>query len=375
MAESVCRTLRDGGLEGEHAPALIIKDSIASPFGFDVFCHVLSQLSSSILAGKSQSRGLVLVAFCRSPSFYADLLKSKGIDVNSSNKWVRILDCYTDPLGWKFRLMGVGNIRDLSCEASSTGILCKDVKDMNKLYSSIIELGKGLVAEAKSRFSVAIDSVDQMLRHGSMSSVAGLFSNLRSHGQVSSVFWLLHSDLHEVRVTASLEYMSSMVASVEPLQQLANGQRDDSEKASLTEQNLRKGKFHVRFKRRNGRVRVMLEEFHIEQSGISFKSASSEEITNQGLLPKVQFSLQLSEKERIDRSNVVLPFEHQGNGKPVQIYDGRNSLTESKHETTSVSAGNSETNEDSGGGEIIYYRDSDDEMPDSDEDPDDDLDI
>ncbi|GKV16788.1 hypothetical protein SLEP1_g27379 [Rubroshorea leprosula] len=215
-----------------------------------------------------------------------------------------------------------------------------------------------------------------MLRHASMSAVAGLFSNLRSHGQVSSVFWLLHSDLHEVVVTASLEYMSSMVASVEPLHQLENGQRGDSENASLTEENLNNGKFHVQFKQRNGRVRVMLEEFHIEQSGISFKSSSSEGVINQGLLPKVQFSLQLLEEERIDKSNVVLPFEHQGNGTPIQIYDGQKSLAEGKHETAFVSARKSETNEDyDGRGEIIYFRDSDDEMPDSDEDPDDDLDI
>lgn len=56
MAESICRNLRDGALEGEHAPALTIRDTIDSPFGFDVFAHVLSQLSSFILAGKSQSR-------------------------------------------------------------------------------------------------------------------------------------------------------------------------------------------------------------------------------------------------------------------------------------------------------------------------------
>ncbi|GLU01611.1 hypothetical protein SLE2022_189130 [Rubroshorea leprosula] len=227
--------------------------------------------------------------------------------------WIQILDCYTDPLGWKFRLMDGGNIAELSSESSSTAILCKDVKDVDKLYSSIIEVGKGLITESRCRFSVAIDSVDQMLRHASMSSVAGLFSNLRCHGQVSSVFCLLHSDLHEVVVTASLEYMSSMVASVEPLHQLENGQRGDSENASLTEENLNNGRFHVQFKQRNGRVRVMLEEFHIEQSGIGFKSSSSEGVINQGLLPKVQFSLQLSEKERIDKSNVMLPFEHQGN--------------------------------------------------------------
>jgi elongator complex protein 5 len=64
MAESICRALRDGALEGEHAPALTIKDSIASPFGFNVFTHVLTQLSSYILAGKSQSRSVRVTKYC-----------------------------------------------------------------------------------------------------------------------------------------------------------------------------------------------------------------------------------------------------------------------------------------------------------------------
>lgn len=46
-----------------------------------------------------------------------------------------------------------------------------------------------------------------------------------------------------------------------------------------------------------------------------------------------------------------------------------------KYEAAPVSTGNSKINDDSSKGEIIYFRDSDDEMPDSDEDPDDDLDI
>ncbi|XP_050269779.1 elongator complex protein 5-like isoform X2 [Quercus robur] len=83
MAESICRALRDGALQGELAPALTIKDSIASPFGFHVFTHLLTQLSTNILAAKSQSR---------------------------------------------------------------------NVKDMDKLYSSIIELGKGIVGQGKVRF-------------------------------------------------------------------------------------------------------------------------------------------------------------------------------------------------------------------------------
>ncbi|KAL8516100.1 hypothetical protein ACS0TY_014687 [Phlomoides rotata] len=54
MAEWVCRTLRDGGLEGEHAPALTINDTISCPLGSSVFEHVLSQLSS-IFSQNSQS--------------------------------------------------------------------------------------------------------------------------------------------------------------------------------------------------------------------------------------------------------------------------------------------------------------------------------
>lgn len=63
-----------------------------------------------------------------------------------------------------------------------------------------------------------------------------------------------------------------------------------------------------------------------------------------------------------------------GNGKPIQIYDGRRSLGENKEEAL-VSTGKLQPDEDSGKGQIIYFRDSDDEMPDSDEDPGDDLDI
>lgn len=64
-----------------------------------------------------------------------------------------------------------------------------------------------------------------------------------------------------------------------------------------------------------------------------------------------------------------------GNGKPIQIYDGRRSHEESEIEAAPNSTCKSQTNEQTGKGEIIYFRDSEDEMPDSDEDLDDDLDI
>ncbi|KAL2241396.1 UNVERIFIED_CONTAM: Elongator complex protein 5 [Sesamum indicum] len=414
MAEWICRTLRDGGLEGEHAPALTINDTISCPLGSFVFDHILSQLSSFIFCQKSQSNGIVLVALSRSPLYYEQLLKSKGFDVVTSSTWFKILDCCTDPLGWRSKLVDSGSIRNLSSGSSLTVNICKNVKNLDELFSSIIELGKELSGDGKGRFTVAIDSVSSLLRHTSVSSVAALLSNLRSHANylmnlrsleetpdpnfgnhtiahhwlcgecnvvlplttnsdiVSSLFWLLHLDMHETRATAALEYMSSMKATIEPIIQSVDGPRGNSENLSLMEQNLRRGKFCVRVKRRNGRVRMMFEELSVEKSGIKFTPLSSEdEMTAQSLVPKVQFNLQLSEKERNDRAKVVLPFEHQGNGKTIQIYDGRKSLNDDKAEPQHTSVPKVDSNR----GEIIYFRDSDDEMPDSDEDPDDDLDI
>ncbi|PKU66125.1 Elongator complex protein 5 [Dendrobium catenatum] len=274
MAESICRSLRDGSIEGEHSPALTIKDSLQSHAGTHAFNYFLCSLAANVCAGKSQARGLVLVAFSQSPSFYLSLLKRKRMDASLLTKCLRILDCYSDPLGWKEKIrQSSGPDKPVFTESD---YVCRDVKDITKLLSSILELGKGF-SEGRAYFAVAIDSVSQ----------------------VSSMLWLLHADLHEPRSTAVLEYMSSIVASVEPMVEITDGQKG-SDNLFWLGRGLQKGRFHVRFKRRNGRVKLFL-----------------------------QFNLQLSEKERADRSRVLLPFEHQGNGEPIQIYDGRRSLTES----------------------------------------------
>ncbi|KAJ6822492.1 elongator complex protein 5 isoform X1 [Iris pallida] len=369
MAESlISRSLRDGSLEGEHAVALTIKDSLQSPLGPHAFDHFLSLLVSDVITTKSQSRGLVLVAFSRSPSFYLELLKSKGFDASS----VRILDCYSDPLGWKRRMSAAGR----GLEEKEFVNVFSYLEDFPKLFSMILDLGRGFVLEGKARFAVAIDSVSEILRHASLQAVAGLISSLRSHGQICSIFWLIHSDLHEARASAALEYISTMVASLEPMIKSADGHKSP-ENLFWLEQNLYKGKFHVRMKRRNGRVKVLCEDLHVDQDGVKFAAVSSDnDVVNQSLVPKVQFNLDLSEKEMVDRARVVLPFEHQGNGETIQIYDGRQSLSEGKKDIPLMQPSSMKMNESNcGKGEILYVRDSDDETPDSDEDPDDDLDI
>ncbi|CAL9097394.1 unnamed protein product [Musa hybrid cultivar] len=65
MAELISRSLWDGCLEGEHAPALRIEDSFASRLCSHVFDHFVTNLASQIALGKSMHcRGTFVAAVC-----------------------------------------------------------------------------------------------------------------------------------------------------------------------------------------------------------------------------------------------------------------------------------------------------------------------
>ncbi|KAF3788377.1 Elongator complex protein 5 [Nymphaea thermarum] len=352
MVESVARILRDGVLEGEYAPALIIKDSLSMQSGLHVFDHFLCNLCSNISSSRSQARGLVVVAFARKPAFYFDLLKRRGVDTTHSERWLQILDCYSDPLGWKDKLLS--HTQEHVKDHKNVAVF-KDVTNTNKLIFSILDLGKEIIGQEKGRFSVAIDLVTELIRHTSRQLICSLINNFRSHDQLSSLLWSIHSDLHEPWTVAALDYLCSMTLYLDSMVHQPTDVYRSNENLSRLEQNSNRGRLHLRLKRRNGRVKIL-----------------------------VQFNLQLTEKERTDRAKVVLPFEHQGNGEHIEIYDGRRSLARFQKNNvlssltddtvSAVSKLNLGMDED-GKGQILYVRDSDDEKFDSDEDPDDDLDI
>ncbi|CAN6321042.1 unnamed protein product [Urochloa humidicola] len=381
MAEAAVRYLRDGRLDGEHAPALAVEGSLqCCPLAAGAMLHVAAALASQAAAGKAQARGLVVVAFDRSPEVYLEFMRRCGLNANALSRCVRILDCYSDPLGWKQKIQNQQHQENITKQFSTNKeniSVFRNVKDVNKFMYSITELGGGFEGEGKKYFSIAVDSISSMLRHASVPSISGLLSNLRSHEQVSSIFWLIHSDLHEPKVPRAFECLSTMVACVEPA--LVDPVCVESPgNMSTLEQNYSKAKFIVRLKRRNGRVKHFYEDLYVDRNDVKFDSAPSVSTeVNQSLVPKVQFNLELSEKERADRANVVLPFEHQGKGEPIRIYDGRRSLPECQQDPNLAPALVDEIASKSGTakGEIHYVRDSDDEQPDSDEDPDDDLDI
>ncbi|PVH33082.1 hypothetical protein PAHAL_9G564000 [Panicum hallii] len=258
MAEAVVRYLRDGRLDGEHAPALALEGPLqCCSLAAGAMLHVTAALASQAAAGKAQSRGLVVVAFDRSPEVYLEFMRRRGLDANALNRCVRILDCYTDPLGWKQKFQNrqhqENSTKQFSTNKENITVL-RNVKDVNKMMYSITELGGGFEGEGKRYFSIAVDSISSLLRHASVPSISGLLSNLRSHEQVSSIFWLIHSDLHEPKVPRAFECLSTMVACVEPA--LVDPACVESPGSMSTlEQNYSKAKFIVRLKRRNGRVK------------------------------------------------------------------------------------------------------------------------
>ncbi|KAE8805252.1 elongator complex protein 5 [Hordeum vulgare] len=106
--------------------------------------------------------------------------------------------------------------------------------------------------------------------------------------QISSIFWLMHSDLHETKFSRAFEYLSTMVACVEP--EVVDSVYGEERRGDMSflEHNYSKAKFHVRLKRRNGRVKHLHEELCVEGYDVKFVSATSVSMeVNQSLLPKV----------------------------------------------------------------------------------------
>lgn len=54
---------------------------------------------------------------------------------------VRILDCYSDPLGWKKRIPPLKTAQNLRVKANVAAF--SDARDANKLMTSILDLGQG----------------------------------------------------------------------------------------------------------------------------------------------------------------------------------------------------------------------------------------
>ncbi|BFI40455.1 elongator complex protein 5 [Marchantia polymorpha subsp. ruderalis] len=373
MADSVRRQLRDGVTEGEQVPVVYLQDSLETTAGVHILKHFLNGLCENVSRGRAQAKGIVTVAMERPFGFFNDVVSSRQKD-SSSADWFQVLDCYSDPLGWDNSTEGGVDVTPLKQSAC-----CQDIRNLQALTSLILQRGiASLGHQTSERFAVLFDSISTLLRFHTLPVLMNFLNGLRSHESVSALLFLVHADLHEVRDLSTFEYFASTVIYLTPVSEVhIEGSENNCQDG---------GSVRIRQKRRNGRVREQVEGFLLGPSLVTFvpvEKLFTPLQSGKSTAPKVQFNLELTEKEREDRANVILPFEHQGNGSEVEIYDGREGsklasrlLVDKSTKPKSSQFTNHDVSVDNKTyGEIHYLRDSDDELPDSDEDPDDDLDI
>lgn len=362
MAEGLARVVRDGAQDGEQAPCILVHVSLDTAAAIPFYHHVIQSLHVNISSGRAQAGGMVALAVTSPPNSYHQYEAAGG-----PTSWFQVVDCFSDPLGWEQEL-DPGGSGHLGCFKYR-----EMAAPLDRLLALVVAAGRAAVkGQPRNRFAVLLDSVSDLLRYHqeNLPAVAGFVSSLRSHAEVSAMVMVVRAGSHEARTVSGLAYLSSVNVYLEPHPSMA-------EQAFLAskvlERNMSGGRVRVRQRRRNGRYREEVEEFEGDDAGIKFSGVADRKSASVGGVSgfaQVKFNLQLTAKELEDRARVVLPFEHQGQGKELHIYDGRAETSALRFDNLSMSG-----EAISSSGEIHYLRDSDGEAPDSDEDPDDDLDI
>ena len=58
---------------------------------------------------------------------------------------ISILDCYTDPLGWKNPVKGPLDTKIFSLKDPIEAVLFRHVRNLDLLFSTIMEMGEGIL--------------------------------------------------------------------------------------------------------------------------------------------------------------------------------------------------------------------------------------
>lgn len=88
--------------------------------------------------------------------------------------------------------------------------------------------------------------------------------------QLSSLLWSIHSDLHEPRTVAALDYLCSMTVYLQPTVHLPTDVYRNNKNLSRFEQDFNRGRLHLRLKRRNGRVKIVVSSLSLSLSPPAF---------------------------------------------------------------------------------------------------------
>ncbi|KAL3140510.1 hypothetical protein ABBQ32_005093 [Trebouxia sp. C0010 RCD-2024] len=245
---------------------------------------------------------------------------------------------------------------------------------------------------------MVLDSLECLLEHAKLQEVLHFLEDMRRHACILSICAGLHQDLHQPQVLAALTSLCTASLQLKPVEGLLK----EVAAQKRGKQGGPHGQLQLSLKRHTGRVRVEAELYSLHQNGsLQTFAVPQEAITAQllaahavqnavssqqkGASTQAQqveaeeearlalltqqagIKLTLTHQEQIARQAVVLPYEHQGSGQAYQTGDFKDYLPKA--------AGGQGNGTGQGSlGHILYVRDSASEH-DSDEDPDDDLDI
>lgn len=336
----------------------------------------------AVCDGRWPDRSVTIAALAEPPSAYHHLLKG----VNNSVKFVHLVDCWTNPYGWPTPAISEKKKQQsnpqspLVQEAVLPLFRSPHSNGLDRILEQVVNQHKALLF---------IDSIDPLIDVFGLSAVSSFLTSLRK--SAVSIVFLLHADLHSQHEVATLCYGAACLAEIVP----ANERPENYVQPH--------GRLSLKFRRKNGAVKSegldyrisnkaaveLLPSLYTSSSVPSSKTApaaASDAVaaplaktsttppttvssTVNGLSQQLAGGMRLdvSAEEAAARSQVQLPYEHQGQG---QLYasggDFRDYLPE---RAGGRRRGTGRL------GHILYVRDSDSEDPDSDEDPDDDLDV
>ncbi len=342
--------------------------------------------------GRWPGRSVTIAALAEPPSAYHHLLKSH----NSNN--IHYLDCFTNPYGWPTPALLGKQQSNPQQQLPVTALHLFQTSSKRGLD----ELLQRVLAQPKTL--LFIDTISPLVDTFGLSAICSFLNTLKNNG--AGVVFMLHSDLHSQHEVATLCYGAACLVELIP----ANERPEQYIQPH--------GRVSMRFKRKSGAVKTEKLDYRINNisatSRVEFlpSVATSSSVSSNTTTPSVVakaagapsatastattttttsaksaaesrggsgvvnvlgqqlaggMRLDVSAEEAAARSQVQLPYEHQGQG---QLYasggDFRDYLPE---------AAGGRRRGTGRLGHILYVRDSDSEDPDSDEDPDDDLDV
>lgn len=394
--DSAVRLLRDGVLSDSAAPPLfVIEDDTIVLGGQALFSKLVASYRAAVATCRSQATHIV--------SLLLDTT-NQGAFNDTSSRLETLVDYSSKPFTWISEVVGapaeeaddaVGGLVELERKLHEVYRSCEGVPK----EQAAEQVGSQTVrSEGKRDLCLIINSLSTLLIWFPSLQVYQFIRRQQQNPRISCVLTTLHRDLHPPQTCQLFESLASCLACLSPLSPL----QQSAAKAVLGKP--AHGQVDFQYKRRSGRVKVdscyftLLSPADLEvyaapdegaldpQEMVSKALEESQKNRETGQGPRTLMSgapegsmgqdgplvqstmkLTLTEEERAAKRSVLLPFEHQGGGQAYQTGDFKDYLPPAAGGRAMGSGADKL-------GHILYVRDSASEY-DSDEDPDDDLDI